>query len=223
MELSAMECQEITENGLYVGMILPKENCLGIPMVPGWQDELFLRDKVPMTKEEVRAVSLCKLRLTQDAVFYDIGSGTGSIAIEAAALSPDIQVYAAEANPSAVSLIRANCDRFGIYNLTLLEGMAPEVLRDCPAPTHAFIGGSKGNLKEILDLLYQKNPHMRVVMNAVSLENLCRMQELMREYPLEEYDIATISVSKAKEVGEYHLMQANNPVTVFSFTFTEQE
>lgn len=220
---TAQECLEIQKSGLYVGLLIPEEGITKAQITPGWKDEAFLRDKVPMTKEEVREISIAKMGLTRDAVVYDIGSGTGSVALEMAALSPEIQVYAIECNPDAVRLIQENMEHAGIYNISLKEGMAPEVLSDLPTPTHAFIGGSRGNLKEILDALYAKNPEMRVVMNAISMESICRMQELLKAYPLKEYDIVNVSVSRAKKVGDYHLMQAGNPVMIFSFTFGQMQ
>ena len=74
-----------------------------------------------MTKEEVREVSICKLKLCQDAVVYDIGSGTGSIAMEIAGLSPDIQVYAIEQKKEAVTLIQQNMEKFQLENVTVIE------------------------------------------------------------------------------------------------------
>ena len=80
----------------------------GVKLTHGWKDEVFIRDKVPMTKEEIREISIAKLKLTQDCVVYDIGSGTGSIAIEMAALSPTVKVYALEQKSEAVELINVN-------------------------------------------------------------------------------------------------------------------
>ena len=192
-------------------------------IVPGWRDEAFERGDVPMTKEEVRAISISKLALTEDAVVYDIGAGTGSVAMEIAALSPKIAVYAIECKPEAVALIEKNKERLGASRVSVISGMAPEALKDLPTPSHAFIGGSKGNLPEILEALYRKNPRMRIVMNAISLESIAQMQELIKSERVTDLDVTTISVSKAKQVGAYHLMQAGNPVTIFSFSFCGKE
>ena len=247
MELTAEETRKIEAPGLYAGMLVKivKEDTVeecseeddgeesnrqqekAVDLVtkslsqitPGWKDEAFLRDQVPMTKEEVREVSICKLGLTEDAVVYDVGSGTGSIAMEISALSPKIKVYALECKHEAAELLRKNRERFGAYNVKVVETMAPEGMNALPIPTHAFIGGSKGNLKEILDAILEKNPKTRVVMNAISLESIAQMQTLIKEYPVTDLEVTTVSVSKAKQVGEYHLMQANNPVMIFSFTF----
>ncbi|MBO4514348.1 MAG: precorrin-6A reductase [Lachnospiraceae bacterium] len=195
-------------------------SCSNMPcaITHGWPDEVFLRDRVPMTKEEVREISICKLRLTETATFWDVGSGTGSIAMEVAALSPGIRVYAIERKPEAVELIQRNKEKFGAENVAVIEAEAPDGLEGLPAPTHVFLGGSGGKMKAILDMIMQKNPAARVVMNAISLESMAQMQTLLAEYPVTDLEITTVNVSKAKQVGDYHLMQAGNPVTIFSFT-----
>lgn len=212
--------QDKPEEGLYVGMLLnehPKKHRL----TPGYPDDMFIRGQVPMTKEEVRSVSICKLHLTKDAVVYDIGSGTGSVSVEIAALSPHVQVYAMEVNGEAVSLLEENCKQFGLHNVRCIRTKAPDGLEDLPMATHAFIGGSKGNLREILWTLYRKNNHMRIVVNAVSMETICQMQELLKELPVEQEEILQLSVTKTKQLGSYHMLQAANPVYIYAFTFAE--
>ena len=212
--------QDKPEEGLYVGMLLnehPKKHRL----TPGYPDDIFIRGQVPMTKEEVRSVSICKLHLTEDAVVYDIGSGTGSVSVEIAALSPHVQVYAMEVNGEAVSLLEENCKQFGLHNVRCIRTKAPDGLEDLPVATHAFIGGSKGNLREILWTLYRKNNHMRIVVNAVSMETICQMQELLKELPVEQEEILQLSVTKTKQLGSYHMLQAANPVYIYAFTFAE--
>lgn len=220
--LTAEACCNTKEEGLYVVMLLPDKEMQSCQITPGVKDELFIRDKVPMTKEEVREISICKLAPRRDAVIYDIGSGTGSVAFELAALSPEIKVYAIESNPDAVELLKRNREKFGAFNVEIIESLAPSGLEELPTPDCAFIGGSRGNLYAILDALYEKNPRLRIAMNAISLESICQMQEAIKKYPVEDVEITSVSVSKAKEVGKYHLMQAHNPVTIFSFTFREE-
>ena len=214
------QLQDKPEEGLYVGMLLnehPKKHRL----TPGYPDDMFIRGQVPMTKEEVRSVSICKLHLTEDAVVYDIGSGTGSVSVEIAALSPRVQVYAMEVNGEAVSLLEENCKQFSLHNVRCIRTKAPDGLEDLPMATHAFIGGSKGNLREILWRLYRKNNHMRIVVNAVSMETICQMQELLKELPVEQEEILQLSVTKTKQLGSYHMLQAANPVYIYAFTFAE--
>ena len=226
MEITVAEAERISEPGLYAGFLIStreKKNSVSAQITPGFADDTFLRGQVPMTKEEVREISICKLHLTEDAVVYDVGSGTGSIAMEVAALSPWIKVYAMECQDEAIALIQKNKEARGAFNVKILQAMAPEGMEDLPAPTHVFIGGSKGNLRGILSEIYQKNPRARIVMNAISLESIAQMQELMKEWPVTDLEITTVSVSKAKKAGAYHLMQAANPVTIFSFTFQEEQ
>lgn len=186
---------------------------------PGINDEKFIRGQVPMTKEEVRTLSICKLHLTPSSVLYDIGSGTGSVAIEAAMLSEKINVYALEVNQQALALIQKNKEQFAVQNLHVVEALAPNKIDLLPQPTHAFIGGTKGNLREILSALYKKNSRMRIVMNAVSLETVSEMTQVLKEFVITNQEVIQVSISKAKYVGDYHLMEANNSVYIFSFEF----
>lgn len=225
--LTPRECLRVVDPGLYVAMILPENQgrasyLSSARLAPYLKDEEFCRGKVPMTKEEVRQISICKLGLWEGATVYDIGSGTGSIAVQMAALSGSVKVYAIEQEEEAANLIRQNKEQFGLENMTVVEGMAPEAMADLPTPTHAFIGGSKGKLREILKQLYQKNKEIRIVLNAVSLEGMMQAQQLIKEFSVRDLDIATVQVSKAKKVGEYHLMTAANPVTIFSFSFQKE-
>ena len=159
------------------------------------------------------------MRLSRNAVLYDIGSGTGSVAVEAARLSPEIQVYAVERSEKAAALIRKNCSRFGLTNVTVICGEAPEAFEQLPAATHAFIGGSGGRLGEILQALFRKNPCLRVVINAVTLETIGEITSILKECKAEEQEIVQVAVSRAKQAGSYHLMRAENPVFVAAFRF----
>lgn len=217
-ELTPKQCAELTEEGLYICFIKNPQPGKR-RMTHGRSDAEFIRDKVPMTKEEVREVSICKLRLWENAIVYDIGSGTGSIAIEMAALSENIQVYAIEHKKEAVALIEKNKEKSGLENIEIISAEAPGGFAELPVPTHAFIGGSGGRLREILDALYQKNPHMRIVMNAVSLETICEIKEVLASYPTEEEEVVQLQVSRSRQAGAYHLMQAENPVWICAFSF----
>ena len=103
------------------------------------KDEEFLRGKVPMTKSEVRSVSIAELELTEDAIVYDIGAGTGSVSIEIARAGEQIRVYAIEKNPEGVELIDQNRKKFRTDGVRIIEGLAPHAMEDLEVPTHAFI------------------------------------------------------------------------------------
>ncbi len=216
--LTPKECCERKEEGLYTCCI-KNFHAKCRELTHGKADTEFIRGKVPMTKEEVREVSICKLRLHKKAVVYDIGSGTGSIAIEMAGLSDDIQVYAIEYKEEAWSLIKENKEKFQLDNIEVVSGKAPEAMVGLPIPTHAFIGGSGGKLKEILSALYQMNPCMRVVITAISMETICELKEILSLFPMEKEEVIQMQVSRAGKVGSYHLMRAENPVWICAFNF----
>ncbi|MCI5648844.1 MAG: precorrin-6A reductase [Fusicatenibacter sp.] len=182
----------------------------------GIPDEEFLRDKVPMTKREVRNASLSHLQLQPDSVVYDIGAGTGSVSVEMALEAWQGKVYAVERNAAAVELLWKNKIRFAVDNLEIIEGTAPEALDALPVPTHAFIGGSKGNLRSILELLLAKNPRIRVVLNAITLETQAEAAACFRELTFCDPDVVCIQTAVSKRAGNSHLMMGQNPVYIFT-------
>ena len=218
--LTPQECRGRHKEGLYTCLIFNPAPDKTI-VTPYRGDAAFIRDKVPMTKAEIREVSICKLLLSEGAVVYDVGSGTGSVAVEMAGLSGSIAVYAIEQKEEAVSLIAQNKEQFRLSNLYVVKGKAPEALEALPVPTHAFIGGSGGQLKEILDCLYKKNPEMRVVLNAISLETISELKEILAQFRVMEEELVQVQVNRMKPAGSYHLMQAENPVWICSFRFQE--
>lgn len=195
-------------------LLVENDNSDGFIVTHGLSDDAFDRDETPMTKSEVRSISLSKLQLTQGAVVYDVGSGSGSVSVEAALQAARGRVYAIEMKERALALTRRNAEKFHLTNLTVVPGSAPEALRDLPAPTHAFIGGSTGKLREIIDCLLEKNPQVRIVANAVTLETVAELTEISNCFKLS--DIAEVSVAKPRALGRYHLMTAQNPVYIFT-------
>ena len=142
---------------------------------PHIRDDAFVRGKVPMTKEEVRAVSIARMELTEDAVVYDVGAGTGSVSVEAALSG---------------------------------EHLEP--------PTHLFIGGSSGNLKEILTVVKQKNPNVKIVISAISLETVRDVMDAEKEGLLTDMEVTQICASRSRVLGQYHMMTGMNPVYIIS-------
>ncbi len=184
-------------------------------IVPGMSDESFVRGKVPMTKEEIRILSVAKLQLTEDSIVYDVGAGTGSVSMECARLCTNGTVYAVERNPEGIALIRENSKKLRLSNVKAIEGLAPEALMDLPAPTHAFIGGSAGNMGEILDVLRAKNPSVRIVINTIALESISEVMQLLKERGYDA-DIVQISAAKSRVLGRYHMMTGLNPVYIIT-------
>ena len=179
-------------------------------------DDEIIRGKTPMTKEEIRALSMRKLRLCPDCVFYDIGAGTGSISLEAALCAPDIKVFSIEKNDEACDLLRRNKEKLNAGNIEIIHGTAPDVLADLPAPSHVFIGGSSGNIREILRTVFNKNEKASVVINTVTAETFAKVMESVKDYPEIEPDIIQVSVTRFKKAGRYHLADALNPVYIIT-------
>ena len=192
------------------------ENASELMSTHGIKDECFIRGKAPMTKEEVRTVSLMKLGLSEDSVCYDVGAGTGSVAVEMALRAHQGKVYAIEKKEDALALILENKKKFAADNLEIVGGCAPEAMEELPVPTHAFIGGSSGNLKDIIRLLLNKNPEVKIVINCITLETVGEAMEAVREFDFQERDIVQMSVSRSKEVGRYHMMMGENPIYIFT-------
>lgn len=187
----------------------PNTMCpLGIP------DEDFIRGDAPMTKSEVRTLSVAKLKLSRDSVVYDVGAGTGSVSVEMALTAYNGKVYAIEKEDDAANLIELNKKKFKTPNIEVVQGLAPDALADLPAPTHAFIGGSSGNLKEIVQCILSKNPRARMVINSVTIETMAEIFQVIKDLDLVEEDITNINVSRARHLGRYHLMTAQNPVYI---------
>ena len=191
-------------------------NAANESLVKGLSDDEIIRGKAPMTKEEVRALSMRKLALCPDSVIYDIGAGTGSISLEAALLAPDIKVFAIEKNDEAFFLLKQNKEKFSAGNMVIIHGEAPDALSELPVPTHAFIGGSSGNMREILRTVYDKNDEALVVINTVTAETFAEVMECIKDYPDIESDIIQVAATRFKKVGRYHLADALNPVYIIT-------
>lgn len=215
-----------------------KQGLGGIP------DAAFIRGNVPMTKAEVRSVSIAKLGLREDSVVYDIGAGTGSVAVEAALRAVGGTVYAIEAREEAAELIAKNRQKFKTDNLYIVQGHAPEAMEGLLPADCVFIGGSGGRLREILHKItghlrealgdFRENAgsvpeegtegrSVHVVINAISLETLSEAVQCIKELKDDkeiaagEEEIVQLFAAKSKAAGEHHMMMGQNPVFVISF------
>ena len=151
------------------------EKATPLSAVHGISDGEFLRGKAPMTKEEVRTVSLSKLRLSEDSVCYDVGAGTGSVSVEMALRAWMGQVYAIEKKEDALAL-----------------------------------------LKDIINLLLEKNPKVRIVINCITLETVTEAMNAIRDFGLEDVDIVQLAAARSKSIGRYHMMMGENPIYIIS-------
>ncbi len=188
------------------------------PVTHGLPDGAFLRTEgVPMTKQEVRAAALSKLAPTGDAVCWDVGAGTGSVSVELARLAADGRVYAVERRPDALDILEKNRARFRLDNLNIIPGEAPGILADLPSPTHLFLGGGGGGARAVLELALAKNPTVRAVASAVTLETAAELTRCGRELPWLEWEAVCLTAARSRPAGPYTLMAGQNPVFLFTF------
>ena len=180
------------------------------------KDELFLRgEKVPMTKEAVRALALSKLELHQARHLIDIGAGTGSVSIEAALQNPTLVVTAIERNPAALRLLAENCQHFACDNVRIVEGEAPLAVEE--AADAVFMGGSGGHLCELIDWsLRQLRPGGRLVMTFILQENLNTALAHLQQLGMQEVDCLQMQISSLTTLGAGHYFKPNNPVFVIA-------
>lgn len=171
-------------------------------------------EKGLLTKFEVRAVSLAKLRLTPAALVWDIGAGAGTVGLEAAQLCPDGHCYAIEKNPADAANARENARRFGVFNYTLVEAKAPEFLDAWPDPDAVFIGGSGGELAALIALCLQRlKPGGTLVMNFVTFENLAIATAALKAAGV-VWEIVQLSAARSQPILDLHRLAAQNPVWI---------
>ncbi|MBE3581701.1 MAG: precorrin-6Y C5,15-methyltransferase (decarboxylating) subunit CbiT [Thermoanaerobacteraceae bacterium] len=175
---------------------------------------MFSRGAVPLTKEEIRVLTLAKGRLAPGQVVYDVGSGTGSLTVEAARLVNPGTLYAVEEDPVAADLTRANIQAFGLGNVVQVVGRAPEALEGLPPADRIFIGGSGGRLKDILEYCSRAlKPRGIMVINAVTLETLWDSMTFGRSKGYHTSAVA-LNVARLEEVGGRRMFRSLNPVYI---------
>ncbi len=181
----------------------------------GIDDAAFVRGEAPMTKAEVRAVTISKLKPKSGDTVVDIGAGTGSVSVECAFLAK--RVIAVECNEAAVTLVGENAKNFGLKNIEVVAGMAPQALEDIGKADCVFIGGSKGSLAPIMEWANTAvNTDGRIAANFITLENATEFIRLLRQKGYGRIDIVQIQVNKGKDVGNVTMLQAQNPVFIVS-------
>lgn len=177
------------------------------------RDEDFIRGKTPMTKREVREVSLAFLELEPGDTVYDVGAGTGSVSVAMARRVYEGTVWALEREEGAHGLILENRKKLGAYNLNAVLGSAPEGLLELPAPDKVFLGGSGGQMRGIFEAVFEKNPRARIVVNAITLESVQEAMECFSAFGIQP-EVTCVNSSRAELLGKYHLMRAQNPVYI---------
>lgn len=222
-EYLSMDNERIVEGTAYeisqlnfgdLAVLLIENQCFTDKNVPLF-DEDFIRHEAPMTKEEIRWSSVNKLKLNGEDIVFDIGAGTGSVAIEMARKAYEGIVYAIEKNKNTFELLKENIIKLKAFNVMPILGEASEEIKKLPIPDKVFIGGSGGNLEEIIKYLYSINPNIRMVVNAITLETLAIAIEVFKEIGFKTKTVC-INCAKNRPVGNYNMMIANNPVYIIS-------
>lgn len=179
----------------------------------GLKEEEIQYSRGLITKDEVRAVTIHKLRLLQKGVFWDVGAGSGSVSVEVAKMCPELRVFAIEKKKEQVNNVSKNKMKFDTENIEIVEGEAPEAMKDLPPPNRVFIGGSGGKLEEIVNCISEKMPSGIVIVNAVTLETLNNAIQYLEKNNF-NLEISEVSVSRSKILGGRKHMNALNPVFV---------
>lgn len=175
----------------------------------GFPDDLFLREQVPMTKQLVRASILALLAPEQEDICWDVGSGTGSVSVELSLHAK--RVYAVERRPQAAALTRKNREIFCCWNMSVLEGSAPDCLHQLPPPDKVFIGGSGGALAEIVETAISRNPRVRILVSAIALETLEQTRHSLQQAGC-VVSVHQLSVSRSDSVAGLTMMRGENPI-----------
>lgn len=185
-------------------------------------DKDFVQGELPMTKQEVRAVSIAKLQLNEDSILIDVGAGTGTIGIEAATYMKKGRVIAIEKEEKGLEVIRGNVKKFNLENYSLVHGRAPE---DIPEISYdrMFIGGSTGGMKDIVDhfLKFSKD-NSRLVINAITLETMSSAMEILKEKGFKNIEVVNMTVARGKKVGPYTMMYGENPIYIITVVKEEK-
>jgi precorrin-6Y C5,15-methyltransferase (decarboxylating) len=167
-----------------------------------------------ITRREVRLLALCYLELRAGDVLWDIGAGSGSVGIEAARLAPQVKVYAVEKDPQALQDITGNVARFGLLNVQVAAGEAPQALVNLPQPDRVFIGGSGGRLSEILQSAAERlKSGGRIVLNCVALETFTRAWSWLHERSLGP-EATSVQLAHSRSLGSLHCLEPDKPLFI---------
>ena len=181
----------------------------------GIEDYAFIRGNVHITKQEIRILTLAKAQLEPGSIVYDIGAGTGSLAIEAALRATSGHVYAIERNPEGVRLIYETAKKFRVGNLTVLQKEAPDGLEDLPPCDAVLVGGSGGRLPELLDAVDGKlRRGGRIVLNCITIQTIMQCINYVRRAEGYTYEAIQVQVSRLQQVGPYDMAKAYNPIYI---------
>lgn len=187
-------------------------------ITPGIPDNLFEQlPGIPLSKREVRVLLISALRLQPDSLLWDIGAGTGTIPVETGLLCPKGQIIAVERDEEVANLIRRNCDRFGVKNVQVIEGSAPECLNNLPQPPQRVCLEGGRQIKDILKEVWQYlPPEGRVVATASNLETLYALSEGFAELHACNIEVVQSAVNRLETRGNHQTFAAVNPIFILS-------
>ena len=180
------------------------------------KDSEFIRGNCPMTKEDIRALSIWKMSLKEGSIVLDVGAGTGTITVQASKISRKGIVYSIERDNEAIITTKKNLEKFKCNNVVLDEGEALDILKKYKDENKRFdsifIGGSGGNLEAIIslsnDLIQNEGT---IVMNFITLDNAYKAIETVKKLNY-AVDISQVNISKNR--GQSYMMIANNPIYI---------
>lgn len=214
--LSLPELLRVSSSPLNVLILIKEYEGEGEEYVPtlGIPDEEFASIKKHITREEIRVVTLAKLKLRHDMCLWDVGAGSGSVSIEADHLLPNGRIFAMERNEQCLAFLKQNLNKFHTRHVTLVPGEAPDCFEDLPDPDRVFIGGSGGNLFRILEAVDTRLPaEGRIVINAITLETLTAATEFFENAGY-QVEVTTINIARTRPLTEYKMFEAYNPVYI---------
>jgi precorrin-6Y C5,15-methyltransferase (decarboxylating) len=167
-----------------------------------------------ITRREIRLLSLCYLELRPHNVLWDVGAGSGSVSIEAACLSPSLEIFAVEQDDEAYRNLEENVRRFGTLGIHPIAGTAPDVFAQLPDPDAVFVGGSGGIIEAIIAAAMERlKPQGRLVINCVTLDSLARGWTWLRgHYALPE--VASVQLAHSRPLGDLHSLEPAIPVFI---------
>ncbi len=213
---SELEGNEFSSLAVVIAENEEAKDCFAVP-----RDEDFIRARVPMTKKAVRDLACAMLEVRPDDIVFDVGSGTGAMTCALARRASDSFVYAIEHDDDAYELTLQNLEKLSARNVIAVKNDAPHGMEAFPAPDKVFVGGSSGNLNSIVETVLQKNKTAEILVTAVSIDTLNEATTLFKDKGMKT-DIICANISKARRLGNYDLMMAENPVYLIKGVSVEE-
>jgi precorrin-6Y C5,15-methyltransferase (decarboxylating) CbiT subunit len=179
------------------------------------KDHEFIRGNCPMTKEEVRILSIAKLELEEDYRVLDIGAGTGSVSIQIAKQCTRGKVIAVEKDEEALEVIKQNTEKFKVDNLEIISAEALEIEPNITGEFDAiFVGGSGGNIAEIIEAYGSKlRKDKNIVLNFITINNMYKAMEALKAL---NYEVECVQLQVSKTKGQSYMLMGNNPIFIVS-------